>query len=104
MSGIVPGWLATALAGLAVGVVLVVAALLLPRAVRILTTRVYCPWAGRTVQVRTLALDGQDPICVVSCTAFADPRAVTCGMPCIGGDCRGDLAPGNRCAETLLDE
>jgi hypothetical protein len=103
MSGILLGWLSTALAGLALVAVLVIAVRLLPRAIRVLTAKVDCPRTGRTAEVRMLALDGEDPICVLSCTAFAEPRGVTCGMPCIGGDHRRDLAPGDRSVEPLLE-
>jgi len=96
MSGLMVGWAATALVGLALLLLLAIAAVLLPRAVRAVTTRTDCPLTGRMVEVRMLELDGRDPVCVVSCTGFAEPRAVTCGMPCIGGDHREDLAPGDR--------
>jgi hypothetical protein len=103
MNEFVVSWLATALVGLGVLLLLILAGTLLARRVRMLATKMYCPWVGRAVEVRTLALDGQDPVCVVSCTAFANPRVVTCGMPCIGGDHRADLVPGDRSVATLVD-
>jgi hypothetical protein len=92
MDGMMLSWLVTGLVGLALLLLLAIAAVLLPCTVRLLTSRTACPWAGRTVEVQTLVLDGHDPIAVVSCTAFADRRAVSCGMPCIGGDHRASLA------------
>jgi hypothetical protein len=48
------------------------------------TQRFSCPWRGRNVMVRYLTCDGRKAISVMSCTAFADPSVVTCGMPCLG--------------------
>jgi hypothetical protein len=82
------GWVVAGLVGVSLLALLAIATLLLPRSVRLLRSRVYCPWAARPVEVSTLTLDGIDPVSVTSCTAFADPTRVTCGMQCIGGDHR----------------
>jgi nucleotide-binding universal stress UspA family protein len=50
-------------------------------AVRTVEAAFYCPWAEQEVEVRYLALDGPRPIGVTSCTAFADPTRVICGVP-----------------------
>jgi hypothetical protein len=92
MSGILMGWLSSALAGtILVLLLLIIAVLALPRTVRALVSRIHCPLTGRLVEVRMLALDRGDPVCVTSCSGLAEPRAVTCGMACIGGDHRVDL-------------
>jgi hypothetical protein len=100
MSGTVFAWVVAGLVGVSMLALLAIATLLLPRSVRLLRSRTYCPWAARSVEVRTLALDGIEPVSVTSCTAFADPAMVTCGMPCIGGDHREMLA-GDRWSTAL---
>ncbi len=50
-----------------------------------MTTRIYCPLARREVVVQYATSDGLYPVSVISCSAFDDPRAITCGMPCVSG-------------------
>ncbi|HEV8310286.1 MAG TPA: hypothetical protein VGW35_21690 [Methylomirabilota bacterium] len=78
-------WFTALLLALAVGLILVIATVFLPRTMRVWTTtrRFYCPWRGRNVVVRYLTVDGREAMCVMSCTAFADPSVPTCGMPCL---------------------
>lgn len=85
MTGILPTWLLTVVLGLATVLLLVIGAALVPRRLSSLTATTACPWVGRTLTVQYLC-EGSEPVCVTSCTAFADRSAVTCGMPCIGGD------------------
>ncbi len=97
-------WFAAFLIAITAGLVLVVAAVLLPRAGRLRTSRFYCPWMRREVVARFLTYDGTHPASVVSCTAFADPRIVTCGMPCLaetpGETAAAPAAVAGRAAET----
>lgn len=76
-------WFTTALLAAVVLLLLVIAAALLPRLAGLKTASFYCPWTRRNVVVRFLTREGGNPVSVVSCTAFADPRIVTCGMPCV---------------------
>lgn len=50
------------------------------------TAEVYCAVPQRHVTVRFLTFDGRHPIGVVSCSAFDDPTAPTCGTPCLGDE------------------
>lgn len=50
------------------------------------TAEIYCSVAQRQVTLRFLTYDGRHPMCVVSCSAFSDPTAPTCGTPCLGDD------------------
>lgn len=56
---------------------------MIDRMPQLATTRLYCPVAEQTVTVEFLTYDGIHPVSVVSCTGFADPGAITCGMPCL---------------------
>ena len=103
MDGITFSWLSTILVGVAVLVVLLISLVLAWRLGRITTTTFYCSWAQRNVVVQCLTCDGEHPIGVITCTAFADPRAITCGTPCVGGEQRrGADAGDRRVAEELL--
>lgn len=81
-------WLTTLVIGAVVVLLLGIAAVLLPRMSGLVTVQFHCPWSGRDVVVRYQTGDGRRRVGVVSCTAFADPRVVTCAMPCLG-DARG---------------
>jgi hypothetical protein len=94
MNGMLFAWFTTFLIGLGVVLMLVVVAVLLPRTVRMLSARFYCPWRSRNVTVRYLTCDGKNPSHIVSCTAFADPMVIACGAPCVGAD--GPLAAATR--------
>lgn len=96
MNGVALAWFTTFVVALAVVLILLIAAVLLPRVGGLRTTSFYCPWAHRKVVVRYLTYDGRRPVGVVSCTAFADPRIVTCGMPCLSDEARGEPAPDDR--------
>ncbi len=86
MNDLLLGWFTTLLVGLGIVLMLVIAVVLLPRALRIHTARFYCPWRRHDVQVKYVTYDGEHPVAVASCTAFADPSIVTCGAPCISGE------------------
>ncbi len=86
MNGILLGWFTTLAVGLVVVLMLVIAVVLIPRAMRTRTARFYCPWQRRDVTVRFVTYDGERPAGVISCTAFADPMIVTCGAPCVSRD------------------
>lgn len=103
MNGMLLGWFTTFLVGLAVVLMLVIAVVLLPRAMRIRTERFYCPWRSRNVTVRYVTQDG-DPVAVVSCTAFADPMIVVCGAPCVSADDQSRVMAGERPAGDLLHD
>ena len=47
------------------------------------TKEFFCPVAGRHVTVEFLIYDGRHPVGVVTCSAFADPTAFSCGTPCV---------------------
>lgn len=95
MNGMLLGWFTTFLVGLAVVLMLVIAVVLLPRAMRIRTERFYCPWRSRNVTVRYVTQDGEHPVAVVSCTAFADPMIVVCGAPCVSADDQSRVMAGD---------
>lgn len=102
MDGLLLGWFTTFLVALSVVLMLVIAVVLLPRAVRMRTASFFCPWRRRVVTLRYATCDGSHPVTVVSCTAFADPTIVTCGAPCICGH-RGEVgAPEEPAAAELL--
>jgi len=102
MDGLLLGWFTAFLIALGVVLMLVIAVVLLPRAVRMRTASFVCPWRRRTVTVRYVTCDGSHPVTVVSCTAFADPTIVTCGAPCICDDGRHTGLPAERPAAELL--
>ena len=83
MYGLLEGWLITVLLALGAVLTLVLAARALASPLRLGTSRVRCPWIGRTVTVRHLVGDDEEPVSVVSCSAFPDPQAVSCRTPCI---------------------
>ena len=104
MDGLLLGWFTTFLVALGVVLMLVIAVVLLPRAVRMRTASFVCPWRRRTVTVRYVTCDGTHPVTMVSCTAFADPTIVTCGAPCICGEGRPtEAGAGREVAELLAD-
>ena len=103
MNGVLLGWFTTFLVGLAAVLMLVIAAVLLPRAMRIRTERFYCPWRQRNVQVRYVTYDGEHPVAVVSCTALADPMIVTCGAHCISGDGQARVTTADKAVEIFHD-
>lgn len=76
---------------LAVLLMVIIAAVLLPRTMRTLKATFYCPWTRRNVTVRYVTYDGRHAVGVVSCTAFADPTIITCGAPCVAADGRPAL-------------
>lgn len=86
-------WFATALVAFAIVLILAVTIALLPRTARTMTTRIYCPLARRDVVVQYATSDGLYPVSVISCSAFDDPRAITCGMPCVSGGVRAGAPP-----------
>jgi hypothetical protein len=61
-----------------------VSLLLVSSVVRTASVRLHCPRVGRRVVVQFLT-DGRDPVSVLSCSAFEDPRHVACGAPCLTG-------------------
>ncbi len=87
---------AAGLVVLLAGLMLGVARAVLPRVARVRTARVACPRAGGDAAVRYLARDGEEPLVVISCTAFANPLVTTCGTPCRArlGDALARRAPG----------
>jgi hypothetical protein len=90
-------WFTTLAIGLVVLLVLGVAAVLLARLLGLVTARFHCPWQHRNVMVQYLTCDGRHPSRVVSCSAFADPRQVSCGMPCVSAEGEDSpLATGER--------
>jgi hypothetical protein len=91
MHALIDSWFVTMLVALVTVFTFVVAALLPSRALRLRTTHFRCPWVGRMVMVRHLTGDDDEPMSVVSCSAFLDPRAISCGMPCIAGTVGKDL-------------
>jgi hypothetical protein len=93
MNGPLLGWFTAFLIALSVVLMLIIATVLLPRALRIRVARFHCPWKRRDVTVRYVTCDGETPVAVASCTAFADPGVVTCGTPCIGRDDPARVAP-----------
>jgi hypothetical protein len=101
MSDLLFGWFATFLVGLGVVLMLIIAAVLLPRTMRIRVERFHCPWRHRDVTVRYITADGEHPLAVMSCTALADPMIVTCGAHCIGGQGQPVFAAGEHPAEPV---
>jgi hypothetical protein len=77
------GWFATFAVFVILVLMFVIAAWLMPRTMGSRTRDMFCAWRRRRVTV-TFVTDGEHPIGVVSCTAFADPLTVTCGAPCVG--------------------
>lgn len=104
MSGVALAWFTAFLVALVVVLILVIAAVLLPRLGRIVTASFYCPRTRRNVVVRFVTYDGRQPVWVASCTAFADPRIVTCGMPCLGEEGRTELASESRRGATVASD
>src|SRR5262245_35853451 len=101
MNGYLLGWVATFAVLVALALTFVIAAWLMPRGMGSRTAEIVCPWHRRRVMVRFVS-DGEHPIGVMSCTAFADPQAVTCGAPCAGGQDRL-LMDAGRPAELIAD-
>jgi hypothetical protein len=96
MNGVAFAWFTTALVGLVTLLMLVVAGMLLSRAVRTRIVRFSCPWVNRDVTVHFLTCDRDQPIGVLSCTAFGDSLTPTCGRMCVGGETQEGLAEGER--------
>jgi hypothetical protein len=88
MDSVLMSWFVAFLIGVIVTLVLVIAVVLLPRAIRTraVTAGLYCPWQRRNVVLRYLVGEGDRPAGVISCTAFADPGTVTCVRECLAGD------------------
>jgi hypothetical protein len=103
MNGPLLGWFTAFLIGLSVVLMLIIAVVLLPRALRIRLARFHCPWKRRDVTVRYVTYDGEHSVAVVSCTAFADPSIVTCGAPCISEKGKAQVAAGGQAVENLGD-
>jgi hypothetical protein len=101
MNGLLLGWFTAFLIGLSVVLMLIIAVVLLPRAMGIRMARFYCPWKRRDVTMRYVTHDGEHPVSVVSCTAFADPSVVTCGAPCISETGKAQVAAGGRATDNL---
>jgi hypothetical protein len=99
MNGPWLGWFTAFLIGLSVVLMLVIAVVLLPRTLRIRIARFRCPWKGRDVTVRYVTYDGEHPVAVASCTAFADPGVVTCGAPCIRPAGQAGVAAGGQAVD-----
>jgi hypothetical protein len=78
------GWFTTFAVLVVLVLMFVIAAWLMPRTMGTRTANIFCPWRRRNVTVRFVT-DGDHPVGVISCTAFADPLTVTCGAPCVGG-------------------
>ena len=92
MTGDLLPWFTTFLIGLVVLLIMLITTVMLHRMVRSETTSFYCPWSRRQVTVRFLAVEQGSPIGVASCTAFADPRVVSCAKHCVCGEEHDDLA------------
>lgn len=103
MSDLLLGWFMAFLIGLGVVLMLIIAAVLLPRTMGIRVVRFHCPWRQRDVTVRYITSDGEHPLAVVSCTALADPMIVTCGAHCIGNEGKPVFATGKRPVESVAD-
>jgi hypothetical protein len=80
MNDVLLGWFTTLLVGLGIVLMLVIAVVLLPRALRIHTAHFYCPWRRRDVQVKYATYDGEHPGAVAACTAVTDPRHLWCAV------------------------
>jgi hypothetical protein len=78
------GWFTTFAVLVVLVLMFVIAAWLMPRTMGTRTANIFCPWRRRNVTVRFVT-DGDHPVGVISCTAFADPLNVTCGATCVGG-------------------
>jgi hypothetical protein len=65
--------------------ILLVAAVIIPRTAHVVRQQFYCPGRARSVMVRFLTGDRGERIHVLSCTAFADPYLVTCDRQCLRG-------------------
>jgi hypothetical protein len=92
MSGDLLVWFTTCLIVLVIALIMIITTVMLHRTVRSETATFYCPWMRRSVMARFLSHDGI-PVGVASCTAFADPRVVTCGGRCIFGVEGGEPVP-----------
>jgi hypothetical protein len=92
MTGDMLPWLTTFLIGVVVLLILLITTVMLHRMVRTETTGFYCPWSQRSVMVRFVSYDEGNPVGVASCTAFADPRVVTCAQHCVCGEEGGEPA------------
>jgi hypothetical protein len=89
-------WFVPALVGVGILLIMGVTVVVLHRLVRSETTSFRCPWAGRQVTVTFLAYGQDGPAGVASCSAFADPRVMTCGKQCVAGEGVLDETPGTR--------
>ena len=98
MDGVMVSWFVAFLIGVVVALLMVIAVVLLPRAIRTraMTASFHCPWKRRSVVLRYLVDPTQHPVGVISCTAFADPSIVTCARQCLAGDGPAGLAAEER--------
>lgn len=95
-------WPATVIVGVVIAALLLVSCRLIPGLARTTTLAFYCPRVRRRVTVQFLT-DEREPVCVLSCGAFEDSRAVTCGAPCLtGGVGRGVQTAADQRAADLL--
>jgi hypothetical protein len=78
-------WLLTLVIAVATLLILLVAAVIIPRTAHAVRQRFYCPGRRRAVMVRFLTGDRGERLRVLSCTAFADPFIVTCDQQCLSG-------------------
>ena len=68
---------------IAAGLLLLFAAGVAPRTPYRVRTRFPCPWTGRVVTADfVVPAAAEHPSDVLSCTAFADPKRITCHRPC----------------------
>ena len=86
VGGTVLAWFTTILIGVVIVLVPVIAMVLMPRVARLMHVKFLCRWVHRDVVVHYLTCDAQHPVSVVSCTAFTDPCAITCGKWCVSAD------------------
>jgi len=105
MDGVMVSWFVAFLIGVVVTLLMVIAVVLLPRAIRTRAMRAsfHCPWKRRNVVLRYLVDPTQHPVGVISCTAFADPSTVTCARQCLAGDGPAGLSAEERNSITARD-
>ena len=85
MDGSGLAWLGALVTVVVAILILLVAAVLIPRTAHAVRRRFYCPWRDRNVMARFLTGKRGEPLRVLSCTAFADPLIVTCEQRCVDG-------------------
>lgn len=104
MTGAMSAWVATFFIALGIVLLLAIAAAWLARTGRTATMSFYCPWARRSVTAQFLTCEEGQRIAVLSCTALADPRVVSCGRLCVGGERQVGLGAGEgRIRDVLSD-